>query len=280
MKKLHSVFFIVLVFFGCSTNPLTGEKTMAFINNRTLFPMSFSEYDDFLNDPAVKVVKRGDRSFTESDFQNMDMVTRVGEKLATAAQKWLEDAGDKYYLKDYKWEYNLVKDNQVNAWCMPGGKIVVYTGILPVTQNEDALAVVLGHEISHALLNHGQQRMSAGLLQQLGALVLGLAVSGQSETTQGLLLAAYSVGTTVGGMLPFSRSNESEADKYGLFLMTIAGYTPEESVPFWQRMAALSGGGGLEFLSTHPDSGRRSRELEGWIPEAKQKAAKINGTGK
>jgi len=261
MKKLHAIFFIVLVFYGCSTNPLTGQKTMAFIQNRTLFPQSFAEYDQFLGENTVI-----------ENTPDAIMVKRVGERLADAAQVWLASKGYPNYLDDYKWQYELVKDDQVNAWCMPGGKIVVYTGILPVTETEQGLAVVLGHEISHALCNHGQQRLSASVLQQLGALGTQILFSGQSETVQNVIMAAYAVGTTVGGTLRFSRQNESEADHYGLILMAIAGYNPEEAVIFWSRMAKL-GSSGPEFLSTHPASTTRVNQLKGWMSEAKETAA-------
>jgi len=256
---------IILLIFGCATNPLTGKKTMAFINNSQLFPMAFEAYTEFLNESTVI-------TGTEEAL----MVERVGKKLAASAQKWLESEGNGNYLRDYRWEYKLVKDDQVNAWCMPGGKIVVYTGILPVTKTEDGLAVVLGHEISHALLNHGQQNLSAGILQELGiiGITIGAAAAGLSEEVQtALLLTAY-FGSIIGGTLPFSRSNESEADHYGLLLMAIAGYNPDEAVPFWQRMAAM-GSSGPQFLSTHPSPSTRIRQLQEWNSEAKHKAAQF-----
>jgi predicted Zn-dependent protease len=263
-KKLYAVFFVFLLFSGCVTNPLTGKKTMAFVNNSSLFPQSFSEYQQFINEN--KVIK---------NTPEAEMVTRVGQRMAVAAQKWLESEGYGDYLKDYRWEYNLVEDDTVNAWCMPGGKIVIYTGILPVTQTEAGLAVVMGHEIAHALLNHGQQRVSAGMLQQLGAVGVMILTSGGSESTQSLAMTAYSLGSSLFGTLPFSRENESEADHYGLILMAIAGYNPDEAVPFWQRMSAAGGGGTPEFLSTHPSDTTRIRQLQGWVPEAKQTAAKF-----
>jgi predicted Zn-dependent protease len=205
------------------------------------------------------------------------MVERVGRRLAEAAQKWLAADGNEHYLDDYRWEYKLVADDTVNAWCMPGGKIVVYTGILPVTQTEEGLAVVLGHEISHALLNHGQQGMSADLLQQLGMLGLqiGLGAAGASESTQQLAMVGYILGSTYGAALPFNRSHESEADHYGLLLMSIAGYNPDAAAPFWERMSALGGSAPPEFLSTHPSNSTRIRQLRDWTPEAKQKAAEF-----
>jgi len=264
MKKIYTLCIGIFLFFGCVSNPLTGKSTMAFVSNSTLFPTAFAQYDTFLGENTV-ITGTADAA----------MVSRVGEKIAAAAQKWLTAEGYPNYLDDYRWEYNLVNDSQVNAWCMPGGKIVVYTGILPVTQTETGLAVVLGHEISHALLNHGQQRMSADVLQQLGAvgLQLGMGITGLSSETQSLALTAYGIGSQLGGTLPFSRSHESEADHYGLILMAIAGYNPSEAVPFWQRMAAMGGGGTPQFLSTHPSSDTRIKQLREWTPEAKQKAA-------
>jgi predicted Zn-dependent protease len=259
MKKLLSVFLVVLVFSTCATNPLTGKKTMALVSNNELMAMSFSEYDQFLKENTV--IK---------GTAQAQMVTRVGNRIAEAAYKWLEKENALQHLEGYAWEYNLVQDNSINAWCMPGGKIVVYTGILPVTQTEEGLAVVMGHEVAHALLNHGQQRMSAGLLQQLGMVGVAVVTSGSSETTQSLVMAAYGVGTNVGGMLPFSRSHESEADRYGLILMAIAGYNPDAAVPFWQRMSSLGGGGTPELLSTHPSDATRIRDLQTVTPEAKR----------
>jgi hypothetical protein len=203
------------------------------------------------------------------------MVKRLGDNIRDAAIRWYNYKGESSYLTDYKWEYHLVFDNQVNAWCMPGGKIVVYTGILPVTGNEDALATVMGHEVAHALLNHGRQRVSLNFLTQLGMAAAGLtvALTGASQQTQALFLGALGIGSALGVALPFSRENESEADHYGLILMAIAGYDPEASVPFWERM----GSDGLEFLSTHPNPSTRANDLRiKSIPEAKRKAAKLH----
>ena len=264
MKKLPILFIAFLLLTGCVTNPLTGKHTMAFVGNSELFPSAFAQYDEFLNDNTVI---RG--------TADAAMVARVGGRLAEAAQKWLASDGNAHYLDDYQWEYNLVQDSAINAWCMPGGKIVVYTGILPVTATEAGLAVVLGHEIAHALLNHGQQRMSAGILQELGAVGLSMGTGGLSPTAQAAAMAAYGIGSEVAGTLPFSRSHESEADHFGLMLMAIAGYNPDEAVPFWERMASVGGGGTPELLSTHPSDSTRIRQLRDWTPEAKQKAAEF-----
>jgi len=269
MKKFKFLLIILLcgvLFLTCTvTDPLTGKETLALISNNELFPMAFAQYTEFLDSSTE--VKSG---------RDYEMVMRLGNKISTAAQKWYESIGEPRYLKDYRWEYHLVQDDQVNAWCMPGGKIVVYTGILPVTKNEDALAVVMGHEVAHALLNHGQQRVSVNLLTQLGltAAGLGLALSGADANTQALFLGALGLGASLGVALPFSRDNESEADEYGLYLMAIAGYNPEASVPFWEDMAAM-GSGGPEFLSTHPSSDNRAKNLRKLIPVAKNRAAKL-----
>jgi predicted Zn-dependent protease len=251
----------------CETNSLTGESTLSLMSDKELFEMSFEEYDQFLKEHEV--VKTG---------ANADMVKRVGEKIQAAAERWYAKEGKSDALKDYKWEYHLVKDEQVNAWCMPGGKIVVYTGILPLfqnddkTMNEDMLATVMGHEVSHALLDHGKQRMSASVLQQLGGAFLSLLFP---ENFQDLFMLAYGLGTNIGIMLPFSRDHENQADEYGLYLMAIAGYDPDESVEFWKRMAKLSGGS-IEFLSTHPSHENRINHLNGLKDAARDKAERIN----
>jgi len=263
-RKLLIILASVLFFFTCETNPLTHKTTMAFISDDELFTMSFQQYNEFLSENNVI-----------TGTNEAVMVETVGENIKRAAEKWYAGEGKAGYLRNYEWEYHLVDSKEVNAWCMPGGKIVVYSGILPVTLNEDALATVMGHEVAHALLNHGKQRYSAGILQQLGALGVSIAGSilGLSSDSQDLFMTIYGVGTTLGGTLPFSRKHESEADEHGLYLMAIAGYNPEESVPFWQRMAAQGSGGTPQFLSTHPSPSTRINDLQGLIPKAKEKAA-------
>jgi len=236
---------------------------MALVGNNELFASSFQQYDQFISENKVI-----------NGTADAKMVERIGEKIRKAAERWLAGEGNSSYLKDYKWEYHLVDSNEVNAWCMPGGKIVVYTGILPLTKTEDGLATVMGHEVAHALLNHGQQRVSADVLQQIGAAGVTTATMGSSKESQDLFMTAYGVGSSLFGTLPFSRKHESEADHYGLILMAIAGYNPEASIPFWQRMAA-QGGSTPEFLSTHPSDETRIKQLQASIPEAKKKAAQI-----
>jgi predicted Zn-dependent protease len=254
-----------LLVMACSTNPFTGNKDLNFVSNDQIFPTAFQQYDQFLKEN--KVVK------STADAQR---VVTVGQKIKAAAEKYLNAAGYKGYLDGYQWEYNLVQDPAVNAWCMPGGKIVVYTGILPITKDDAGLATVMGHEVAHALVNHGAQRMSASQLQQLGAVGVGVATSGQSTQAQQLYMQAYGLTTEYGGMLPFSRKHENEADEIGLTLMAIAGYNPDKAVEFWQRMEAKSGGSAPpEFMSTHPSGSTRIANIRKLSPNAKAQAAKF-----
>jgi len=267
MKKIYTLLIIVLVFSGCATNPFTGQRNMAFISNAQLFPMAFAQHDEFISENIVV-----------TGTPEAEMLTRVGLRLVDAAQKLLNEEGVYDYFDDYQWSFTLVQDDSINAWAMPGGKIVFYTGILPVTQNEAGIAVVMGHEIAHAILNHGQQRMSAGILQQLGGMGLSIATANQSPEAQALIMTAFGVGSALGGTLPFSRQHEREADRYGLILMAIAGYHPEEAVEFWERMSSAGGAGIPEFLSTHPSGPNRVRDLRNSIPEAMQYAARFGVT--
>lgn len=260
---LSTMLFLLVA--ACSTNPFTGKKDLNFVSNSEIFPVAFQQYDQFLNENQVI-----------TGTNQAAMVKEVGQKIKMAAEKYLNANGYQDYLNGYAWEYNLVKDDAVNAWCMPGGKIVVYTGILPIAQTDAGLATVMGHEVAHALVNHGAQRMSAGTLQQLGAVGVAAATSGKSQQAQQLYMQAYGVTTQYGAMLPFSRKHENEADEIGLILMAIAGYNPDNAISFWQRMEAQSGGGAPpEFLSTHPASSTRIRNIQRQIPDAKAEAAKF-----
>ncbi len=256
----------LLIFLSCATNPFTNKKTLAFVSNDQLFPAAFSQYDQFLTENKVV-----------TGTSDADMIKRVGQRIAVAAERWLNANGHQGYLDDYKWEYNLVDDKTVNAWCMPGGKIVFYTGILPIAQNETGIAAIMGHEVAHALANHGQQRMSAAYIQQ------GLAVAGniaiKDDQTRGIFNQSYGIGSNVLGMLPFSRSHETQADEIGLTLMAVAGYNPDEAAELWKRMKANSGGQAPpEFLSTHPSNDTRISNLQSWAPGAKAEAKKFGIT--
>lgn len=266
MRKylILGIFTTVLVA-GCATNPVTGKKNLNFVSNSELFPSSFQQYNTFITENKV-ITGTADAKKVEA----------VGMRIKAAAEKYLTFLGQSQYLKDYRWEYKLVDSKEVNAWCMPGGKIVVYSGILPITQNDAGLATVMGHEVSHALANHGAQRMSAAQLQQIGSAALDAATSSKSDMTRQIFAQAYGVGSEVGVMLPFSRSNETEADKIGLTLMAIAGYNPDDAIAFWTRMSAKSGAAGTpEFMSTHPSDATRIANIKALIPEAKATALKV-----
>lgn len=266
MKKLVLTLAVFLAVVACKTNPFTGKKMLNFYGNQQLFPMAFAQYDQFLNENNVI-----------TGTEQAQMITNVGQRISKAAETWLNANGHAGYLKDYKWEYKLVKDEAVNAWCMPGGKIVFYTGILPITQTETGVAVVMGHEVAHALADHGAQRMSAGTLQQIGAVAGNVAI--QDPQKRNMFNQAYGLGSQLGIMLPFSRSHETEADRIGLQIMAIAGYNPDEAANLWRRMKAKSGGQAPpEFMSTHPSNDTRIKHLTDWAPLARQEAAKFGVT--
>jgi predicted Zn-dependent protease len=266
MRKIFIVALLFIVVSACKTNPFTGQKTLNFYPNSQVFPMAFAQYDQFLQENKVI-----------TGTAESHMITKVGQRISSAAERWLSANGYPGYLSDYKWEYNLVKDETVNAWCMPGGKIVFYTGILPITQTETGVAVVMGHEVAHALADHGAQRMSAGTLQQIGAVAGNVAIKDPEK--RNMFNQAYGIGSQVGLMLPFSRSHETEADRIGLQIMAIAGYDPAEAAELWKRMKAQSGGQAPpEFLSTHPSNDTRINNLTVWAPEAKAEAQKFGVT--
>lgn len=263
-SKFLSIILLALVF-SCAKNPFTGERTMALVPNSQIFPSAFQQYNQFLSENKV-ITGTADAKRIET----------IGMKIKTASERWLNANGHSEYLQGYEWEYKLVDSKEVNAWCMPGGKIVFYTGILPICKDDAGIAAVMGHEVAHALANHGQQRMSAGLIQQLGAVGTQVAVGNKDPQTQALIMQAYGVGSQVGGMLPFSRKHETEADRIGLILMAIAGYDPINAVYVWERMSAASGGQAPpEILSTHPSNESRIKDLTALVPQAKAEAAKF-----
>jgi len=269
MKKylllLGAIVCMLGLFFSCAQNPFTGKKSLNFVSNSQLFPSSFQQYQTFLGENKVIV-----------GTPDAQRVENIGGKIKSAAERWLKANGYAEYLNGYQWEYKLVEGKEVNAWCMPGGKIVVYTGILPITRDDAGLATVMGHEVSHALANHGAQRMSAGQLQELGAVGVAVATGSKSAEQQQMWQQYYGIGSQVGVMLPFSRSFENEADKIGLTLMALAGYNPELALAFWERMAANSGGNKPpEFMSTHPADATRIANIKRLIPEAKAEALKF-----
>jgi predicted Zn-dependent protease len=248
----------LLILFACATVPLTERKTLRLIPDSELVSLSFQQYSEVLK-----------KSKLSNDPVRVHAVKRVGERIARASEEFLRESKLESDIKNYKWEFNLIEDDKVvNAWCMPGGKVAVYTGILPLTEDDTGLAVVMGHEVAHAMANHGNERMSEALLVQLGGASLSLALSKEAALTQQIFMGVYGVGTQVGIMLPYSRVHESEADRIGLVLMAKAGYDPREAIPFWQRMNEKGGSRPPEFLSTHPAPETRIKDIRSHIPEA------------
>ena len=246
------------LFISCSTVPITGRRQLSLIPESQMLSMSFSQYDQFLKENKES-----------NDPQKVATVKRVGEKIASAVETYLRNHGMADEVKNYKWEFHLIESNEVNAWCMPGGKVVVYTGIFPIAKDDNGLAVVLGHEISHAVAKHGDERMSQALVAQLGGIALQEALKNKPQETQQIFLAAYGVGAQVGVLLPFSRTQESEADHLGLIFMAMAGYDPHGAITFWERMMNLNTGSKPpEFLSDHPADQTRINDIKAEIPEA------------
>ncbi len=258
--RIFFVFVMLTTVIACTRNAVTGRSQLKLLSDAEVQGMAATEYKQFLT--ANKVV-------SATGSRDAEMIRRVGGRLTAAITTYYKSQGKANVLDGYQWEYNLVDSKEVNAWCMPGGKIVVYTGLLPITQNEAALAVVMGHEITHALAQHGNERMSMGLVQQLGGAALSVALSNKPAETQSLFMNAYGVGSQVGVMLPFSRKDEYEADKLGLNFAAMAGYNPQEAIPLWERMQAAAGSGKPpEFLSTHPSEDNRIVRLKEQMPQA------------
>ncbi|MCC6346737.1 MAG: M48 family metallopeptidase [Nitrospirales bacterium] len=257
-KHVPLLFFVVVLLLACQTVPITGRQQLSLVSSESLLPMSFNSYREFLSKHHV----------IENTPQAQSVKT-VGTRIAQAVEEYFSTQGMADRLKGYQWEFHLIADKSINAWAMPGGKVVVYSGILPVAQNDAGLAVVMGHEIAHAVAAHGEERMSQGLIAQMGGAALSAALSQKPQETVNLFLQAYGLGTQVGVLLPFSRVQETEADHLGLLFMAMAGYDPRVAVNFWERMsAAKQGAAPPEFLSTHPADDTRIRNIREFIPEA------------
>lgn len=246
------------VFYSCSSVPLTGRRQLSLIPNSEIMAMSFSQYDEFLKENKLS-----------TNRQQTDLVKKVGSKISGAVEEYFRQNGMSNQLKGFNWEFNLVADDTPNAWCMPGGKVVFYEGILPITQSEAGIAVVMGHEIAHAVAKHGNERMTQQLATQMGGIALDIALSNKPEQTRAIFQTAYGVTAQVGVLLPYSRTHEAEADKLGLIFMAMAGYNPNEAVSFWQRMEGISSGNNTPaFLSTHPSNKKRIENIQKQLPEA------------
>lgn len=263
MKRVRILLLAVVsaILVGCgttSTVPITGRKQTLMVSDGEVLTLASQQYQEFM-----KTAK------ASTNATNTAMVKRVGQKLATAVNNYLTNNGLASEVSNFSWEFNLVQDNQVNAWCMPGGKIVVYEGLLPVTQDEASLAIVLGHEIAHAVAKHSAEQLSTQMRQQQ-TLQIGSAVAGalgMGQNTQSIVQTVAALNFNFGN-LKYSRNHESEADHMGLIFAAMAGYDPQVATTFWQRMAASSNSQTAEFLSDHPSDATRIKQIQGWMPEA------------
>lgn len=259
MKKIFIAASIIgALFIACQKNAITGRRSMSLMPESEMIGMSLTEYDKFLAEH---------KPLPPTDASTI-LVRKVGTKIQQAVEKYYAEKGLSSSLDGFKWDFNVVNEDVVNAWCMPGGKVVVYTGLLPVTKDEASLAVVMGHEIAHAIARHGNERMSQQMVVQFGGTVLSTALQTKPALTQSLFGQAYGLTTNL-GMLKYSRTHETEADKMGLVFAAMGGYNPEVAVAFWERMAAASGGNKpMELLSTHPSDATRIADLKAFMPEA------------
>jgi predicted Zn-dependent protease len=256
-KALLLVPLALVILVACATVPVTGRKQLSIIPSSELQAMSYQQYDEVLQ-----------QSQLSQDREAVAMIKTVGRNIQGAVERYMAEQGFAGELQGYAWEFNLIESDQVNAWCMPGGKVAFYTGILPICEDENGVAVVMGHEIAHAIADHGGERMSQGLITQFGGMALDAALESQPERTRMLAGTAFALGSQYGMLLPYSRLHESEADRMGLIFMAMAGYDPREAPEFWQRMSRVGGQKPPEFMSTHPSDETRIRELNEAMPEA------------
>lgn len=258
IKRLIIFALLGLVFYACAKVAVTGRQQLSLVSNAEIIPMANQQYDS--------VVRTANLSKNQ---QQVAMIKNVGARIQRAVERYMADNNASQEIQGFDWEFNLIEDPKtVNAWCMPGGKVAFYTGIMPICQNEAGVAVVMGHEIAHAIANHARERMSQGLVANGLLGTLGAALGQNPTLTKNLFFQAVGVGAQV-GMLKFSRQHESEADRIGLIFMAMAGYDPNEAPRFWERMSSQSGGAEPpEWLSTHPSHSSRIKDLNDAIPEA------------
>ncbi|MBP7497243.1 MAG: M48 family metallopeptidase [Bacteroidales bacterium] len=257
-KKIYLISALLLLTLSyCSKVPITGRKQLNMVPDNLLLGMSLTNYKEYLTkNPPVA-----------SSDASTQLVKRTGTNISGAVENYLKNNGMSKRISDFKWEFNLINNSEVNAWCMPGGKVAVYTGILPYTSDETGLAVVLGHEIAHAVARHGNERMSQQLIAVAGGISLAVAINDKPELTKNIFLTCYNVGSSL-GILAYSRMHEYEADKLGLLFMAMAGYDPNKAVNFWEKMSSKSGAKVPEFLSTHPSDANRIKAMRDFMPEA------------
>jgi predicted Zn-dependent protease len=253
---------MVVVLAGCTTVPISGRSQFNAVPDSLINSMALDEYNTFLKDPQTKL---------SADAEKTAMVQRVGARIADAVERYMNENYMNDRIAGYKWEFNLVESKEKNAWAMPGGKVVVYSGLLEVTQDDAGLAVVMGHEIAHAIAKHGSERMTQGLAVTLGGIGLSQAMKDKPEATRNIFLSSYGVGASLAVILPYSRLHENEADQLGLIFMAMAGFDPEAAVGFWERMASSKEGAQIpEFLSTHPADKTRIQNIKNFLPEARR----------
>ncbi len=260
MKKIiigGATVLTLLIVYACASVAVTGRNQLSLVSNAEIIPMATTQYQE--------VISKGPLS---TNREQSEMVKRVGVKIQKAVEQYMASKNASKELDGFAWEFNLIDDPKtVNAWCMPGGKVAFYTGIMPICKDETGVAVVMGHEVAHAIANHGRERMSEQMVAQFGLQTVGGLLGQNPTAAKDLLFQAIGAGTNI-GMLKFSRTHESEADHIGLIFMTIAGYDPKQAPIFWQRMGQTGGGEPPEFLSTHPSHNTRIKDLKAWIPEA------------
>ncbi len=265
MKKIiYFSIVVVLTIIACKTVPITGRKQFNLVPDSQVLPMAFAQYEGFLKENKIS-----------TNASQTKQIKDIGSRISKAVDKYMRANGMTAEADNYRWEFNLVDDPTLNAWCMPGGKVVFYTGILPIAKNDDGIAAIMGHEISHAFAKHGQERMTQGIAAQLGGIAVALGTAGKPEQTQQIWQTVYGIGAQV-GMLKYSRVHETEADRLGMVFMIMAGYNPQEAVNVWIRMSELGGQQPPEFLSTHPSHETRIKDLTNYIPEATMIAKKVN----
>lgn len=261
--KVSALIIVSFVVFSCSTVPITGRRQVHLLPESTMSSMALTNYQDFLKTNPV----------VADNDANTKLVKKVGLKISSAVERYMKANNFADRVAGYKWEFNLVTSKDVNAWCMPGGKVVVYTGILPYTKDEAGLAVVMGHEIAHAIAQHGNERMSQELAVQAVGTSIDVFMQTKPQQTRDIFMTAYGVGSQL-GTLAYSRSHESEADKLGLVFMTMAGYDPSRAISFWKDMQSIGGGKPPVLLSTHPSDEKRISDIQAYLPEARKYAGK------
>lgn len=265
LKKTFLIIFSILFFYSCSTVPITGRKRINIVSDSEILPASFAQYKGFLEEN--KLSKNSKRT---------NEIKSVGKRISKSVDRFMRANGMTEEANNYQWEFNLVEDKAVNAWCLPGGKVVFYTGILPICDNTDGIAAVMGHEVAHAFAKHGQERMTSSYGQQLGGIAVAVGTNNQDNETRLLWNSIYGVGSQI-GMLAYSRTHENEADKLGMVFMIMAGYNPEEAINVWVRMSQRTNGNAQpEFLSTHPSNETRISNLKAYLPTAITLAKKYN----